>query len=129
MADVVVKPVASWFDRQRFVDFAWSLYRGDPNWMPPLRGNQRELLGYKRHPFHDSAEVQTFLAWRNGEVCGRIAAIVNHEHNRVFQENRGFFGFFEAVNNQDVANALFNAARDWLGNAASKKSAGLPTPR
>ncbi|HVX59655.1 MAG TPA: GNAT family N-acetyltransferase [Pirellulales bacterium] len=128
MADVVVKPVSSWFDRQRFVDFAWTLYRGDSNWMPPLRGNQRELLGYKRHPFHDSAEMQTFLAWRNGEVCGRIAAIVNHEHNRVFQENRGFFGFFEAVNDQVVANALFDAARDWLAQRGIAEVRGPANP-
>ena len=128
MSEVVVKPVGSWFDRQKFINYAWSLYAGDPNWMPPLRINQRELLGYSRHPFHDCAEVQTFLARRNGEVCGRIAAIVNHEHNRVFQEQRGFFGFFESVNDQQVANALFDAARDWLLSRGMKQIRGPSNP-
>ena len=128
MSEVVVKPVGSWFDRQKFINYAWSLYAGDPNWMPPLRINQRELLGYSRHPFHDCAEVQTFLARRNGEVCGRIAAIINHEHNRVFQEQRGFFGFFESVNDQQVANALFDAARDWLLSRGMKQIRGPANP-
>lgn len=113
MADVVVKPVSSWWDRKRFVDLPWSLYRNDPLWIPPLRGNQRELLGYKYHPFHDTSEMQTFLAWRNGQPVGRIAAIINREHNRLANEQRGFFGFFESINDQAVANALFNAARAW----------------
>ncbi|HEV7222260.1 MAG TPA: GNAT family N-acetyltransferase [Pirellulales bacterium] len=128
MSDVVVKPVASWFDRQRFINFAWSLYRDDPNWMPPLRINQRELVGYKRHPFQQSSEIQTFLAWRDGEVCGRIAAIVNREHNRVFQERRGFFGFFESVNDQAVADALFDAAREWLAQRGIAQMRGPANP-
>ena len=68
MSDVVVKPVAGWRDRRRFIDYPWSLYKDDPNWMPPLRDNQKELLGYKifgfkQHPFYKNGEIQTFLAW------------------------------------------------------------------
>lgn len=123
--DVVVRPVASRGEQRRFVDFAWQLYRDDPHWIPPLRGNQQELLGYRRHPFHDIAEVQTFLAWRGDRVCGRIAAIVNREHNRIYGEQRGFFGFFESVCDQSVANALFDAARAWL---AERNIAALRGP-
>lgn len=128
MSEVIVKPVNSWFDRRKFIDLAWTLYRSDPNWMPPLRINQRELLGYTRHPFYDNAEVQTFLAWREGEVCGRIAAIVNREHNRIFQEERGFFGFFESVDDQLVADALFDAARDWLRQRGITQIRGPANP-
>lgn len=128
MSEVIVKPVNSRFDRRKFIDLAWTLYRNDPNWMPPLRINQRELLGYTRHPFYDNAEVQTFLAWRDGEVCGRVAAIVNREHNRIFQEQRGFFGFFESVNDQRVADALFDAARDWLRERGITQIRGPANP-
>ena len=58
--------------------------------------------------------MQTFLARRDGEVVGRIAGIVNHEHNRHFKERRGFFGFFECINDKAVAHALFDAAPLWL---------------
>lgn len=114
MPEIDVRPVATWRDKRAFVDLAWDLYKHDPLWVPPLRGNQRELLGYKRHPFHDYGEVQTFLAWKNGRACGRIAAIVNREHNRTYREERGFFGFFECIDDGAVARALLDAARQWL---------------
>jgi hypothetical protein len=97
-----------------FLEYPWEIYRNTPEWMPPLRQNQKEMVGYARNPFHDDAELQTFLAWRDGKVVGRIAAIVNHAHNRKYQEKRGFFGFFEAINDQAVATALFDVARAWL---------------
>lgn len=128
MTQVVVKPVQSWLDRKRFVDLPWKLYQNDPNWMPPLRGNQRELLGYARHPFHDNAEVQTFLAWRGKEVVGRIAAIVNRLHNQAFKERRGFFGFFECVDDEQAAHALFDAARDWLAERGMLSIRGPANP-
>jgi hypothetical protein len=114
MADVVVEPVRSWGDRRAFINFAWELYRDDPYWVPPLVASLKRLLGWKYHPFQEIGEIQTFLARRNGQVVGRIAAIVNHEHNRHFKERRGFFGFFECINDKQVANALFDTARSWL---------------
>jgi GNAT superfamily N-acetyltransferase len=92
------------------------LYRGDPNWIPPLRQTQKEMVGYAKSPFYEDAEVQTFLAYRKGEVVGRIAAILNHAHNRFQKELRGFFGFFESIDDQSVAHALLDAARAWLAD-------------
>ena len=114
MSEVIVSPVKSRRERRQFVDLAWELYRDDPNWVPPLRANLAQLLGYRRHPFHDEAEVQTFLARRNGRVCGRVAAVLNHMHNRYYSEKRGFFGFFECINDQQTAKALFNAVTGWF---------------
>jgi len=114
MTSLVVKPVTSRAEQKQFVNLPWKLYEGDPNWVPPLLSDHKGLLGYKRHPFHEDAEMQTFLATRHGEVCGRIAAIVYHAHNRRANEKRGFFGFFECVDDQQVANALFQAAGAWL---------------
>jgi GNAT superfamily N-acetyltransferase len=74
----------------------------------------RGLLGYRHHPFHDEAEVQTFLARRDGKVCGRVAAIHNRAYNRHVGENWGFFGFFECADDPESANLLLDAARDWL---------------
>ena len=112
MAAVVVTPVKSWGDRGQFLNVPERLYKGDPYWIPRLRIIERELAGYPHHPFHETAEVQTFLARRGGEVCGRVAAIVNHEHNREHNEQRGFFGFFETVDDAAVSNALLDAVRD-----------------
>ncbi len=100
--------------QRQFMQLAWRLYEKDPHWIPPLRQYQKELLGYARHPFHDIAQVQTFLAYRGDRPVGRIAAIVNHAHNERYQEKRGFFGFFESEDDPEVAHALFDTARRWL---------------
>jgi GNAT superfamily N-acetyltransferase len=111
---VIVTPVTSRGEQKQFVNLPWKLYEGDPNWVPPLLMDHRAQLGFRRHPFYDDAEIQTFLAVRNGQVCGRIAAIVNHAHNRRANDKRGFFGYFEAIDDQEVADGLFDAARAWL---------------
>ncbi len=111
---VVVRPAVSWRDRRRFQQFAWSIYAGDLNWVPPILAQERQLLGWRQHPFFDNAEIVTLLAERGGRVVGRLAAIVNHIHNRKYSESRGFFGFFECVNDAIVARSLFEAAHAWL---------------
>ncbi len=114
MPHLEVIPVTTRGERKRFFNFLWDHYRGDENWVPPLRIVQKELLNYKRHPFYDDAEIQTFLALRDGRPCGRIAAIVNHAHNRRYKENRGFFGFFECEEDEEISGRLFDAARQWF---------------
>jgi len=114
MSHLVIKPVASRREKKQFLQFPWTLYRDDPNWIPPLRVDQQELVGYRRHPFYDRNRVQTFIACRGAEVCGRIAAILNVGHIEHHKDRRGFFGFFESVEDQEVADELFRAARQWL---------------
>ncbi len=111
---VVAEPVTTWRQRRQFLNLPWDIYSGDDNWVPPLRGNAKEMVNYTRHPFYATAEIQTFLAYRNGTPVGRIAAIVNHAHNERYHEKRGFFGFFECEDSQEAANALLDAAREWL---------------
>jgi GNAT superfamily N-acetyltransferase len=114
MTDLRVEPVATRRQRKEFLLLPWRLYAGDPNWIPPLLFDQRGLVGFHRHPFYQDAEVQTFLAYRDGHPVGRIAAILNHAHNRQHKEQLGFFGFFESIDDQDVAEALFDAAQQWF---------------
>jgi GNAT superfamily N-acetyltransferase len=113
-ASIEVTPVATRADRREFLDLPWRLHREDPNWIPPLRSDQAELVGYRPHPFYERNEAQTFLARRDGKVCGRVAAI----HNRVYIEHRsdprGFFGFFESIDDPQVADALLTAVRQWF---------------
>lgn len=116
MSAIQVQPVRSRQQRKLFLNYPWELYRGDPFWIPPLRGNQRELVGYARHPFYENNEVETFLAYRSGEVCGRIAAILNRGHLERYHDDRGFFGFFECVDDQEVAGKLFDAVRQWFAD-------------
>lgn len=114
MSDLIVRPVATRRQKRQFLEFPWSLYRDNPHWIPPLRGEEKGLVGYRHHPFYDVNRVQTFLAFRGEEVCGRVAAILNWVHVEHRNERRGFFGFFECVDDQQVANGLLDAVRQWL---------------
>ncbi len=111
---VHITPVTTRQQKRLFLQFPWKLYRDDPLWVPPLRDEQKHLVGYGRHPFYVQNSIQTFLAYRDGVVCGRIAAIYNQKYIETHHERRGFFGFFECIQDTDVAHALFDAARHWL---------------
>ncbi|MGA2066369.1 MAG: GNAT family N-acetyltransferase [Thermoguttaceae bacterium] len=114
MSSLIVRPVQSAGDRKRFLEFPWQLYRGNPHWIPPLRREQAELAGYRRHPFYRRNEAQTFLALRGEKVCGRIAAIHNRDYLDYQKDARGFFGFFECEDDAGAARALLEVAREWL---------------
>ncbi|QDU57411.1 GNAT family protein [Aeoliella mucimassa] len=114
MANVSIIPVSSRREQREFIDLPWQLYRGDPNWVPPLRLEQKGLVGFRRHPFYQTGKVKTFLAQRDGETVGRVAAIVNQVHNDWYKDKLGFFGFFESVDDPDVAVPLLEQAGDWL---------------
>jgi len=114
MSSISVIPVSTKAQQKAFIRFAWDHYKGDPNWVPPLVHNIKELLNYKNHPFYDAAECQTFLAMKGDQIVGRIAAIIDHNHNEHHHEKRGMFGFFESTDDQEVANKLFDAAKEWF---------------
>lgn len=104
----------TFWKRRKFINMAWDIYQDYCNWVPPLKINMHTLLNPDKHPFHRHAEAQLFLAERNGKVVGRIAAHVNHAHNDYWNDQVGFFGFFECINNQEIANLLFGAAKEFL---------------
>ncbi len=92
-----VEPVRRRVERARFIDLPWKIYRDDPNWVPPLKASVRALLDTAKHPFYDggvAAEAELFIAWDGPDAVGRVAAILNHRHNQVHEENVVFFGFF-----------------------------------
>ncbi len=115
MADRLrIVPVRSWGEQRAFINYPWRLYEGDPNWMPPLIMNIKEMLNFKHHPYYDKNKIQAFLAYRDDMVVGRIAALTNVDHNERYKEKRGFFGFYDSMDDSAVAKALFDAARGWL---------------
>ncbi|QDV67416.1 hypothetical protein Poly24_11110 [Rosistilla carotiformis] len=121
-------PVQSSKDQKKFLALPWQIYQGDENWVPPIRSHQREMVNFKPHPFYQDAEIQTFLAARGDKIVGRIAALVNHAHNRQFDEQRGFFGFFECEDDQEAATGLFEAAAKWLADKGMDAMRGPVNP-
>lgn len=88
----------------------------------------REALDTKRNPFYEHADIQLFLAERDGRAVGRIAAIENQAHNRFHEDTVGFFGFLELVDDQETADALVDAASLWLGERGLTALQGPMSP-
>lgn len=108
-----VAPVVSGRDLRQFIRLPWSIYKNDPFWIPPLIQEMKKLLDRRKHPFFGHSSAEFFLARRGGETVGRIAAILNNNHNRFHRERTAFFGFFESTAQSDVASALLERAADW----------------
>lgn len=128
MPSLEIQPVASRSQKRAFLSLTWDLYRDDPNWIPPLRQNQKELVGFARHPFYDTAESQAFLAVREGKPVGRVLAILNKAHNRHYDALDGFFGFFETIDDAEVAGGLFDAAGAWVAERGMTTLRGPVNP-
>lgn len=109
-----VSLVTSKQERTEFINFPYSHYAGDEHWIAPLKMEQKKLLDEDKNPFFENGNVELFLAEQNGEICGRIAAIQDFRYNKHHKNTTGFFGFFECIDDQAVANLLFKAAGDWL---------------
>ncbi len=103
-----------------FVAFHWKLYRDDPHWVPQLNADLlgNRLLGMKglltpAHPYHETARATHFLAYRDGETAGRVSVVVNERFNEHYGQTYAFFGFFEVIEDYEVARALLDAAATW----------------
>ncbi len=114
MSTIQIDPVESSRDLKEFVDLPFRIYADDKDWAAPLKSDVRWMLDTGKNPFWKHAKRQLFLARRGGKAVGRIAAIVDDEHNRVHQEKAGFFGFFECGEDREAAIALLGAAEAWV---------------
>jgi len=101
-------------ERKQFINFPYEHYADDEHWIAPLKMEQKKLIDKDSNPFYENGDIALFLAEQNGEICGRIAAIQDHRYNEHHDNKTGFFGFFECINDQSVANLLFKVAADWL---------------
>jgi GNAT superfamily N-acetyltransferase len=111
---VIIEHVENKRGLTEFVKFPFALYRNDPCWVPPLIEERLAVFDPKKNPLFEHARCQAFLARRDGKVVGTISAMVNDRHNEVHGELMGSFGFFETIEDREVATALLKAAEDWV---------------
>jgi hypothetical protein len=84
----------------------------------------KKLLDKSKNPFFKHSTADFFLALRDGKLVGRIAAILNNNHNRFHNERTGFFGFFESADDKEVASALLDQAAQWARNQGMNELRG-----
>lgn len=109
-----VTPVKSKKDLMDFIKLPWKIYKNDSCWVPPLISQQKILFNKKKHPFFKHSEADFFVARKGKEAVGTIVAILNNRHNQVHNENVGFFGFFETIEDYQVAEKLLDKVMDWI---------------
>ena len=98
---------------KRFVEFYYKLYEDCPQWVPPLYMDAYLPLNRKKHPFFEHSDGDFFLAVRDGKVVGRICAGENKPFNEYHKTKKAQFYFFDAIDDLEVARALFDTVFDW----------------
>ncbi|GAB5465040.1 MAG: GNAT family N-acetyltransferase [Candidatus Kapaibacteriales bacterium] len=111
-----------------FIQVQFEICGNDPNWVPPLKFERKKLLNKKKNPFYQHSKMALFLAKKEGKFVGRIAAIINDNHNQTHDDKVGFFGFFDSINNIEVAKILFDEATKWLKSQGMESIRGPVNP-
>lgn len=127
MVQLHIEPVTSQADLWAFLILPWEVYRHDRYWVPPLLSEQRTFFDRHKNPFFRHGRAEYFLARRTDQVVGRIAVLVNELHNDFHDEQVGFFGAFEVVEDAEVALALLESASDWVRAAGMTAIRGPAT--
>ena len=141
MAKITIKTAQTKAEKKTFMMLPFEIYKNNPYWVSPLLMDMRHMFGIStladrifgvkgQHPFYEYGQMQLFMAYRNGKAIGRIAAINNDRYNQYHPEEggTGFFGFFDCINDQEVANKLFDTVRDWLLKHNLTKMQGPASP-
>ena len=123
-----IVPVTGKRDWNHFVKFPYRFYANNPNWVPPLLTDQKVLLNPRKHPFYQHAKARFFLAKKNDITLGRIAAIIDDNHNNVHKEKTGHFGFFECEQDYEISERLLSAAKKWIQTHGMKTFRGPVNP-
>lgn len=124
MSQINIVEVESRAQLKDFIKYPYRLYEGDPNYVAPLISERLEFFNTKTNPFFKTARTKMFLAFKDGEITGRIATIVNYAHNQYHEEKVGFFGFFDCEDDFEVASQLFKVAMIVLKKEGMEKMRG-----
>lgn len=96
-----------------FVRFHYDLYAKHPQWVPPFWSDIKLMLNRDKHPFYEHSDGDFFVVKQEGKIVGRIGVMENKPFNRVHEVKKAQFYLFDSVDDQQVANCLFDAAFDW----------------
>lgn len=120
-----IQPISSKRDIRKFIRFRNELYRGNRYAVPTNERAELGTLSAEINPALDFCDLQCFLAYDDkGKIVGRIAAIINHNANRIWGSKQGRFGFFDFVEDLEVAGALLSAAEEWIRNKGMESMHG-----
>ena len=105
---------------KKFVDFQYSLYRGNQYYVPPLRKDELDTFAPQHNPAFEHCEAKLFLAKRDHKVVGRIAGIINHQENNGAEQRAARFGWVDFIDDKYVSSQLFDAVEGWARGKGCK---------
>jgi GNAT superfamily N-acetyltransferase len=121
---VIIKKVSSKDDLMKFIQFGIDLYKENEYFVPPLIYDERATLNRSKNPAFDHCDASYFLAYREGEIVGRIGVFINYKSNERWNQKYGRFGFVDFIDDNDVVDALFGAAESWARSRGMEKIHG-----
>ena len=110
---VVVKKVSSRREMRTFISFAYNLYKNHPCYVPNLLSDDAATLDRKKNHAFEFCEADYFLAYKDGKVAGRVAAIINHKANEAWNVRQVRFGWIDFIEDIEVLEALLKTVSDW----------------
>lgn len=111
--DVKITTVAGKKDLKKFVRFPMELYKDCENWVPALEGDEYDTFDPKSNGAYEYSESELYLAWKDGKIAGRVAAIINHRANEKWNEKTVRFGWLDFIEDEQVLKALLDAVAAW----------------
>lgn len=110
---VKIVPINDKASKKKFIKFPITLYKDCPYYVPSLVLDELGTLDSEKNPAFDFCEQQLFLAYKDDKIVGRIAALINHKSNEIWNQKHARFGFVDFIDDNEVVDALFHSAEEW----------------
>jgi hypothetical protein len=114
--------------RRDFFALPHRLYRCDPNWVSPLTAEIASVLDASQNPYFRNAQLRLFVGYRDGEAVARTSIVIDHNFEEKYRKRTAFFGFFECIDDTDVAARLFSEAEAFCMNQGAADIEGPFSP-
>jgi hypothetical protein len=108
----------------QFVQFHYDLYKDCPQWVPPFYTDLKMMLNRQKHPFYEHSDADFFVVKQKDKIVGRIAVLENKPFNKYHETKNAQFTQIDFINDQEVANLLFDASFDWARKRGLNKMVG-----
>ncbi len=110
---LIIKEVSSLAELKSFIRFPLQLYKGNPYWVPSLNSDELNTLRKDKNPAFEHCQARYWLAWRKGQIVGRVAAILNKKHIEKWNQPYLRFGWIDFIDDESVSSALMEAVENW----------------
>lgn len=122
--DIEIKKVETASELRAFIYLPEKIHKGHKGWLPPLYGDDKKFFDSSKNAMFSHNRVVLFLAYKSGEVVGRVMGVIPDEYNRKINAKTGRFSYLECYNDKDVFSSLMSAVEDWARQCGCNQMIG-----